>query len=872
MLYKLIFAIILCLSTSHVFVQDQIDLSGQWMLTDTSGVRVNRPVSLPGTLDMAGIGTPSSLPLQMGREQLRHLTRKVSFVGKATYTRRVDIPKAMAGRPLTLTLERVLWTSRVAVDGQDIGQKQESLVAPYVFHLPAGLKAGQHTLLLTVDNRQQYDISYMLMAHAYTDETQTRWNGVLGQMTLAVSSPQSQAKKPKYWVDGKRVKATLDTDGCWRPLLPDTLSRWDEFTPNLHTLTTMIGHNVHTERFGIRKLSTEDGDLWVNGRRTFLRGTLECCIFPLTGTPPTNNAGWEKVFVTARQWGLNHLRFHSYCPPDAAFRVADSLGFYLQVELPVWSLNIGKDTAICRFLRDEYDRIIDNYGHHPSLCFISCGNELQPDFKFLNGLVAYMKKRDPSRLYTTTTFTFEKGHGQRPEPEDQYFVTQWTDKGWVRGQGVFDSEPPAFNKNYQAALGKMKVPFISHEVGQYAVYPNLREISKYTGVLDPLNLKAIRLDLQHKGLLDEAESWTRASGRLAYILYKEEVERALKTPGQSGFQLLGLQDFPGQSTALVGLVDAFWDNKGACKPEAFRQACAPVTPLASFDKAVYTNDETFAAQLMVANYGVSSLRGKKMVWSLGNHKDSLLISSDDHGLITVGSISVPLSAISAAACLTLSASIEGTAWHNSWHIWVYPSKLDNAAASSRVLVTDNVSTAFKALHQGRNVLLSPRSEQINGLKGKFVPVFWSPVHFPKQAGTMGILCNPQNPALAAFPTEDHTDWQWWQLVKHAKVMVVDTLNLSPSDMIVRSVDNFANNRRLSYAFECKVGRGRLLLTSMDLLSKTQYPEARQLIYSLLKYMRSNDFQPQSSLSVDAVNALFSKSDKDVTTDAMSIYE
>ena len=92
MLYKLIFAIILCLSTSHVFAQDQIDLSGQWMLTDTSGVRVNRPVSLPGTLDMAGIGTPSSLPLQMGREQLRHLTRKVSFVGKATYTRRVDIP------------------------------------------------------------------------------------------------------------------------------------------------------------------------------------------------------------------------------------------------------------------------------------------------------------------------------------------------------------------------------------------------------------------------------------------------------------------------------------------------------------------------------------------------------------------------------------------------------------------------------------------------------------------------------------------------------------------------------------------------------------------------------------------------------------
>jgi hypothetical protein len=872
MLHKIFIAVVLWLATSYASAQDKIDLSGQWMLTDTSGVSVNKPVSLPGTLDMAGIGTPSSLPLKMGREQLRHLTRKISFVGKATYARKIDIPKSMTGRPLTLTLERVLWTSRVAIDGQDIGQKQESLVAPHVFHLPKGLKAGQHTLQLTVDNRQQYDISYMLMAHAYTDETQTRWNGVLGRMTLAVSSPVGKKMKPKYWVDGRRVKASLDAEGRWQPVLPDTLSRWDEFSPNLHTLTTKIGGNVNTRRFGVRKLSTEDGHLWVNGRRTFLRGTLECCIFPLTGTPPTDNAGWEKVFVTARQWGLNHLRFHSYCPPDAAFRVADSLGFYLQVELPVWSLKIGKDSATCRFLREEYDRIIDNYGHHPSLCFISCGNELQPDFKFLNGLVAYMKKRDPSRLYTTTSFTFEKGHGQRPEPEDQFFVTQWTDKGWVRGQGVFDSEPPAFNKNYQAALGEISVPFFSHEIGQYAVYPNLKEISKYTGVLDPLNLKAIRSDLQQKGLLEEADSWTRASGRLAYILYKEEVERALKTPGQSGFQLLGLQDFPGQSTALVGLVDAFWDNKGACSPEEFRQACAPVTPLASFGKAVYTNDETFIAQLMVANYGTSSLQGKKMVWSLGNHKDSLLISSSDHGLINIGSISAPLSTVTGATCLTLTASIEGTAWHNSWHIWVYPSKSQTLAEASHVVVTDNISAALKALQQGRDVLLSPKSEQIKGLEGKFVPVFWSPVHFPKQAGTMGILCNPQSPAFAAFPSEANTDWQWWQLVKHAKVMVVDSLNLYPSDMIVKCVDNFANNRRLAYAFECKVGRGRLLLTSMDLLSKTKYPEARQLIHSFLKYMGSNNFQPQGRLSVDAVDALFSKSDEDVTTDAMSIYQ
>lgn len=114
----------------------------------------------------------------------------------------------------------------------------------------------------------------------------------------------------------------------------------------------------------------------------FLRGTLECCIFPLTGYPPTTKEGWSKVFRSAKEWGLNHLRFHSWCPPKAAFEVADSLGFYLQVELPLWSLNVGENPAMNQFLYDEAKRILSEYGNHPSFCFLSLGNELQPDFVF----------------------------------------------------------------------------------------------------------------------------------------------------------------------------------------------------------------------------------------------------------------------------------------------------------------------------------------------------------------------------------------------------------------------------------------------------------------------------------------------------------
>lgn len=139
-------------------------------------------------------------------------------------------------------------------------------------------------------------------------------------------------------------------------------------------MTLFAGKEKREVSFGCRTLSTDNGSLYVNDRKTFLRGTLECCIFPLTGTPPTDTEGWTKVFTTAKDWGLNHLRFHSYCPPEAAFHVADSLGFYFQVELPVWTTDLGDDKSVYQFMRDEFDRISGYYGNHPSLCLVSCGN------------------------------------------------------------------------------------------------------------------------------------------------------------------------------------------------------------------------------------------------------------------------------------------------------------------------------------------------------------------------------------------------------------------------------------------------------------------------------------------------------------------
>lgn len=571
--------------------------------------------------------------------------------------------------------------------------------------------------------------------------------------------------------------------------------------------------------------------------------------------------GWMKVFTTAREYGLNHLRFHSWCPPEAAFRVADKMGFYCQVELPNWSLTVNKDSATAQFLYDEFDHIVHHYGNHPSLCMISCGNELQPDFDFLNKLTHYMKSCDSRHLYLTSTFTFEKGHGVRQEPEDDIFITQWTDKGWVRGQGVFDEHMPDFNSDYRAAAKDITVPLISHEIGQYSVYPNVREIEKYTGVLDPLNFKAIRDDLRRKGLLHRADDYLQASGRFAAILYKEEIERALKTPQQSGFQLLDLHDFPGQGTALVGLLDAFWDSKGLIQPQRFREFCAPVVPLARFEKAVWRAQERFTATIDVADYSENP-KEKEINWQLTDEAGR--IYAEGFG----SQVDVALDRVEKAQRLELLVTIKDSPWRNRWNIWVYPEV--EMPLNRQLIVTADINQALKALKKGKKVLFSPRTSTVKGLEGKFLPVFWSPVHFPKQAGTMGLLCNPKHPALSDFPTDMHSDWQWWNLVKRSRVMVLDSLpHMCP---IVESVDNFVNNRRLALVFEAQVGKGRLIFSAIDLLTDSQLPEIQQLRYSLTKYMLGHEFQPTTTLTPTQLRSLLQEDGTELKTGATSIYE
>ena len=508
----------LLLSITALAQNSRISVSGIWQFKLDSldkGIeekwydrQFEDKISLPGTLDDAGIGHPVVTDtLTLNKAVMMSLSRKREYTGAVWYQRTIKISRDM--QAVRLMLERVIWKTDCWIDGRQAGTEQ-SLSAPQFFDL-GGLKAGTHQITLRIDNRKQHDISVKDFAHAYTNGTQIIWNGVIGKMELIDRVPSSIDQVKVFpslkerlveafinFVPGKANQAffvrarvisgskTIEDTGnisisAGSPsekkltIKVKDAQSWDEFNPRLYQLKVEVYNKTgklidsRTEGFGFRDISSVNNELQINGHRLFLRGTLECNIFPLEAHPPMGTKGWLKVFKTAKQYGLNHLRFHSWCPPEAAFRVADSLGFYLHVELPLWTLTVGKDPQTLSFLKDEASQIIKNYGNHPSFCFWSMGNELEGDFAWLQDLVKQLKKEDSRHLYTTTTFSFQKGHGKYPEPTDDFFITQYTDKGWVRGQGIFNTNSPDFKTDYGKAAAGIPVPLVIHEVGQYSV-------------------------------------------------------------------------------------------------------------------------------------------------------------------------------------------------------------------------------------------------------------------------------------------------------------------------------------------------------------------------------------------------------------------
>ncbi|MEY3480076.1 MAG: hypothetical protein RIQ71_851 [Verrucomicrobiota bacterium] len=895
-----------------------IGLSQNWIAPEASFAETLR---LPGTTDQAGLGVPLGMQPAMSKEGLARLQRKHSFIGPVWYRRTIDIPASWQGKRITLSLERVLWESRVWLDGREVG-KENSLSTPHVFDLTDLVTPGRHELVVRVDNRQVFDVG---RSHAYIEDTQSIWNGIVGKIELRATAP--------VWIESVRINpdpaeagavisignvtgnngegvlrgklsgpdfskqievpVRWDKDGTTVSLdLKDpALPLWSDQAPNLCHLNLVLenasGENDTSETTcGFRKIAALGPTILLNGIPTFFRGTHEGASFPLTGYPPMDIEGWRKIFKVLKEWGLNHMRFHSYCPPEACFSAADEEGIFLQAELPLWTGDLDKpgDAARVSWIREEAKRIFEAYGNHPSMVLFSLGNELHGKYAFMQQLLGELQKADPRRLYTSTSNRLwivdapEKTGEKDGPPETDDFLVERAIRidgkiQGMRGQAFFDREPNTTD-DFSTILARTDKPVLTHEIGQWNVFPNLAEIPKYTGVLRPLNLEAIREDLQKSGVLDQAADFTRASGKFAAELYKQEIELALRSKPLAGYQLLDLHDYPGQGTAHVGFLDSFWETKGIADPASFREAAAHVVPLVRMPKRVYTSNETFNAAVEFANFSGKPLDGVVTKWELLDEDEKTIAQGElpavDLGLGAcqpTGKISVPLGAVAKPLRATLRLAAPAAGAKNSWSIWVVPPQA--APEADRVLVTSSLASAKAALEKSGRVVYTPSRESIRQRQDTaFLPAFWSPVYFTNQAGTMGLLIDNKHPALADFPTENHTDWQWWSILTPSPgAVVLDQLSLKAKP-IVQVIDAFSRNQKLGLIFEAKVGGGHLVVCAADLSREAvKDPMRRQLRASLVRYLADGKGLPTDELTGAALDQLF----RDVETGKTSVH-
>ncbi|WP_163209685.1 sugar-binding domain-containing protein [Bacteroides sp. 519] len=900
-----------------------IDLSGYWELRVGDEKLFNNCIVLPATLDEAHIGTKQESGSTM------RLLRNYTFEGKAYYRKSITIPAHWSGQCIELLLERSKVTT-VWVNDTKIGTSR-NIASPQQYDLTPYLTPGEHQITVLVDNGADCGLPEVVRSsHQWSDETQTNWNGIVGEISLTARPVVHIAAVRAYPDVAKRafdlkvtIRNTTET-AVTLPLLVDaylfnseknhvppakqepltiqpgtneytihySLNSdafiWSEFTPNLYRLNLSLGNNHHTLTAGLRDFRTKGQAFTINGLRTFLRGNHDGCIFPLTGYAPMDVASWMKYFDILKAWGFNHVRFHSWCPPKAAFEAADLKGFYLQPELPIWGgVEANADAPVNAFLIEQGKALMDHFGNHASFVLFATGNELWGSVEGMKGITQTLRDYDNRHLYALGS-NFNLGWLGEQGMEDFIVscrVGPYKDETYgshVRSSfsfadaidgGLLNATYPNTTMNFDTGVAQTVKPVIAHETGQFQVYPNARELKKYTGVLRPYNLEQFLERATIKHGYDKVERFFQASGALSLLCDKADMEMMLRTENMAGYQMLSLQDFPGQGTALVGMLDAFMDNKGITTPETFRQFNDEVVPLWEADTYTYYTNEPLRGTVKLFNYAARPLGNAAVDFTLTDLNGNVLkqgtVTSQretPRGLAEMGTVEVDLSDITSPQALRFTLSVRDTRYRNSYNVWVYPAKQPKTPKVK--IYTEVNEELLRALARGQKALLIPTADTYPGqtVGGLFTNDYWNFSMFksisennkkPVSPGTLGYLINDEHPLFDLFPTASHSDWQWWAPAKNARPLIMDALT-TEVEMIVEAIDNTERNHHLGVMFECKVGKGKLLVCMADLVKGSEYKECKQLLHALSVYVNSNAFNPLHTISPNELSALFNR--------------
>ena len=902
-------------------------LHGQWKLFLDSTNLLNlqyKPdvfndyINLPTTLDEAQKGRKSS-----PSNATNHMLRKYAYYGKAWYEREVIIPKEWKGKFVELLIERTR-PSHIFVDGKLCGSSLRISV-PQCFDLSHVLTPGKHRITVLVDNGPDCGLPREIASsHMWSDDTQTNWNGLLGKIEL-LSKPLIHIQSVKTIPVVTKNQAIVNIDvlnaGTSKQLIVVQLSTnkssllkkvellpghnqlqfeltldascWDEYNPVLQQIgVNLLQKNKRIDseivHIGLRNFAVQARAFSVNSKPVFLRGRHDACVFPLTGYAPMTVKEWNVYFDVVKRYGFNHVRFHSWCPPEAAFIAADSAGVYLQPELPYWGLiENSPESKSTQFLIAEGKAILDAYANHPSFVMFSSGNELWGEIQGMQYITKTLREHDNRPLFALGT-NYHLGW-QGPQQGEDYLVscrvgghndTQF--EPHVRSSfsfadavdgGILNATYPNTKMDFANGVNSTSKPVISHETGQFQMYPDANDLKNYTGILRPQNYEIFIDRIKSKFGEANYQSQFEATAALSLICYKADLEMMRRTEGLAGFQMLDLQDFPGQGTAVVGILNATMNPKGIISEEEFHSWNNDVLPLWLSNSFSYYGGDLIKSTIKISNNSHQSFQDIPLNWKL---------TKEDHTVLAAGEITLSIaeSALSNAIPLNIQLPMVNKAiacklelkfgqYTNKYPVWIYPNSNTKLQLNANVRIfTQCNNDLITFLEAGGKAILMPNmgTYPLQTVGGLFTSDYWNYSMFksisenakkPVSPGTMGLLINKKHPVFEHFPTTNHSDWQWWPIVKNSNPLILDGFE-NKIHPIVQTIDNVERVHFLSTLFECKVAQGKLFVCMADLKNTVNYKENKQLHNAIIQYVNSTQFEPVESLSAGELKQLFSE--------------
>lgn len=913
-------------------------LQGRWTAEIGDGKTYH--MELPGTLDENHIGHRDTGANQWhpdgdlgngngtfgtGIIETR-FTRKYTYEGEARLTRKLEgelwelLEKSVAdGKRIFLEAERAR-VLRLLVDGKEVlPVKESSISTPWIFEVTGLLRKGSILTLLSDNSYPGLPHDDIVYSSAATDETQTNWNGVLGRLGFRTEN-RVFLDNVRVYPCGKFLTVKMDVyaDVPWEGTvrvfsedlqgevrqqvkvpegvtevifeklpLAEHVRFWDLEEGNLYRLSvSLAGGEESPVTFGVRQFGDDgQGRLALNGRRIFLRGEVNCGEFPETGHPPMTVGEWKDILEHYRSYGVNCVRFHSYCPPEAAFVAADQMGMLMQPELSHWNpRDAFESEESYHYYTVELTRILEMLSNHPSFVMLSFGNELHATARGherMRHLLELARRTDPTRLYTDAS----NGHyGMKGCEEAADFYTSVCFHGWkLRGtdagmEGHINQCYPDARSNYDESMEKLRTeyekPVFSFEVGQFEVLPDFDELEQFHGISDPANLRVIRDRAWEQGLQTVWKKYVEATGEISRIGYREEVEAAMRTRELSGISLLSLQDFPGQGTALVGMMNSHLQPKPYefARPEYFRSFFRDQLPLVMLPRYTWESTDILKAEVRMANYGKTGISGTPVyrlevqpsgaagyscaggqpgnrILMCGNLPETVCPAGT---LTELGCLEIHLEQLGIEEPVRLNLIVRLEESENLYPVWVYPPVKPQCPEDvyETAYLDDRAKEILKA---GGKVYLSPPSTKEAlpfSIQAQFTTDFWSVKTFAVQEGGMGQLIDREHPLFDRFPTEFHTNWQWWP-------MAVQRAAILPENQraIITEMDSYAFLRPMAQLLECRCGGGRLLFSTLGLQNLLQYPEARALQESIYQYMDSEYFQPEQTMELSVLEKL-----------------